>query len=172
MKTYDDVGGSADRDRVLVDVAEFQVAADDETLAAYGLGACLGVALYDPDHGVGGLAHAMLPREPEGATATPGKFVGPAVERLLRTVVETGAALGSVDAVLVGGGDLLDLQALPRDVGERNVAAARERLAELDVSVAAADVGGDHGRTVELDTATGIVSVFTADQPVPTILYP
>lgn len=172
MKTYDDVAESADRERVLVGVAEYQTAHDGETLAAYGLGACLGVALVDRDHGVGGLAHAMLPREGEGATATPGKFVGPAVERLLRAVVDAGAALGSVDAVLVGGGDLLDLQALPRDVGERNVAAARERLAELDVSIAAEDVGGGHGRTVELDTGTGIVNVFTAEQPVPTILYP
>jgi chemotaxis protein CheD len=48
-------------------------------------------------------------------------------------------------------------------VGERNVDAAREELEKLGVPIVAEDVGGERGRTVEFDVATGTLSIKTPD---------
>lgn len=171
MNTYE--VGRNDSDRMLVGVAEFE-AATDGTLVAYGLGACVGVVLVDRNAGVAGLAHTMLPRaaEVETRAAPAGKFVDTSVEALLRSVVQTGATYGDVKACLVGGADLFDLEALPNDTGARSVDAAREELASLEVPVAATATGDRFGRTVEVDVATGTVTVSTAADEAGQVIYP
>jgi len=170
MKTYSQDLDEPDRERLFVGVSEYEVAADGETLVAYGLGACVGIVLYDPSSHVGGLAHPMLPRQSETESRTDTKFVDPVVETLLREVLEAGATYGHVEGYVVGGADLLDLQNLPQDVSDRNVAVAREELQRLDVPVVETAVGGTHGRTVELDTGTGELRVVVAHESDPRLL--
>nr|WP_305794403.1 hypothetical protein [Halomarina rubra] len=104
----------------------------------------------------------MLPRQPASGGA-PGKYVDAAVESLLREMVGTGAGFGDVEATIVGGATIFELQNLAAGAGARNVEAARDQLDSLEVPVVAEAVGGDVGRTVELDVATGRVTVSTAD---------
>lgn len=172
MNTYDGTA-SADGERTLVGVAEFE-ATDGGRLVAYGLGACVGVVLLDRGAGVAGLAHAMLPKAAEAGTqaAPAGKFVDATVEGLLRAVVQAGGVYNDVQACLVGGADLIDLEALPREAGARNVAVAREELAALNVPVVAEATGGDYGRTVEVDAATGTVRVSTAADETGEVIFP
>ncbi|NHN57943.1 MULTISPECIES: chemotaxis protein CheD [Halorussus] len=170
METYETDLSEPDRERRLVGVSEYEVVADGATLVAYGLGACVGLAVYDPEHGVGGLAHAMLPRQSEGGGTADGKYVDAAVERLLREAVSAGASYAGLEGYVVGGSDLLDLRELPREVGDDNVATAREAFGGLDVPVAGEDVGGGRGRTVEFDTGTGRIAVRTAYDPEPVLL--
>lgn len=47
------------------------------------------------------------------------------------------------------------------DIGHRNVNAVRGVLSRLGLSVLAADVGGNHGRTVQLHVASGRLLVST-----------
>lgn len=161
MKTYDATPGRAAADRIHVGVAEYVVAEGGETLFAYGLGGCVGIALYDPA-GVGGLAHAMLP-EATGSTGQPGTYVDTAVHDMLRDMIEAGAGYGSTEARLVGGADIFDLDGLADDAGARNLEAARTELERLDVPVVAEDVGGSRGRQVEFDTGVPELVVRTAD---------
>ena len=44
-----------------VGIGEYRVARPPAVLVSLGLGSCVGVALYDPERKVGGLAHIMLP---------------------------------------------------------------------------------------------------------------
>ena len=163
MKTFssptDDAPGL---DRILVGVSNYVVGEDDQTLVAYGLGACVSVVLYDESAGVGGVTHAMLPKQPVDG-GTPGKYVDAAVESLLREMIAAGSGLGDIEAYVVGGATIFELRGLADGAGERNVEAARAQLDALDVPVVAEAVGGDVGRTVELDVATGRVTVSTAD---------
>lgn len=46
-------------------------------------------------------------------------------------------------------------------IGHRNVIAAKEKLRQLGVPLVAEDTGGNYGRTIELDSATGILLVKT-----------
>jgi chemotaxis protein CheD len=164
VKTFDFDSGADDggRERRLVGVSGYEVGSGGETLVAYGLGACLAVALWDPDGGVGALAHTLLPRRDRGLDASSGKYVDAAIQTMLREMVEAGAGYSSVEARLVGGADIFELKALGRGVGQKNVAVAREELARLDVPVVAEATGGTHGRTVEFDTASGRLAVTTA----------
>ena len=170
METYETDLAEPDRERRLVGVSEYAVVDDGATLVAYGLGACVGLAVYDPEHAVGGLAHAMLPRRAEGDGTGDGKYVDAAVERLLRDAVSAGASYAALEGYVVGGSDLLDLRELPREVSDDNVATAREAFADLDVPVVDSDVGGGRGRTVEFDTGSGRIAVRTAYDPEPLVL--
>lgn len=162
MRTYGTGNEAAvDRDRVTVDVSTY-VVGSGETLVAYGLGACVGVALYDADAGVGGLAHAMLPERRGAADGPDGKFVDTAVDAMLREMVSAGASYGGVEARVAGGATIFELEDIAADAGQRNVAAARAKLESLGVPVVGEAVGGDHGRSLEFDTGTGRIAVSTA----------
>jgi chemotaxis protein CheD len=172
VKTFSNDAAAPARDRLDVGVSEYRVAADGETLVAYGLGACVAIGLYDPGTEVAGLAHTLLPRAEEGIDGAEAKFVDAAIEGTLREMIEAGADYDAVQAWVVGGARIFDLKDLdlPRGVGQRGVDVAHERLAELNVPVVDEAVGGDHGRTVELDAETGELRVFTAEDEAPTTL--
>jgi chemotaxis protein CheD len=151
-------------DRLIVGMAEAQVAAAPATLATLGLGSCVGVCLYDPALKLGGLVHVMLPEATHGAT--PAKFADTAVPLLIDMMTAKGASLVRLRAKLAGGaqmfrfpnsGDVLK-------IGERNVAAVQSALAARGVTVVASDVYGNFGRSIEFDCATGGLTVRTIGQ--------
>ncbi len=45
------------------------------------------------------------------------------------------------------------------NMGQRNIEAVRRSLAALRIPVVAEDVGGEYGRSVRVDVATGLVRV-------------
>lgn len=156
------------RDRVKVGVAEFAVATDDTLLTTSGLGSCVGVAVADPNAGVAGLAHVMLPAVPEGRSdpAKPAKAAAPGVERLLNAVENAGGDSDDVEAKLAGGSRMFDFSGVSEGVGERNVERAREALSDRNVPVVAEDVGGDYGRSLELCPETWTLTVTSAHEGV------
>lgn len=162
MRQFDSETSDWTPDRRLVGVSGYDVGQAGETLVAYGLGACLAIVLADTERGVGALAHTLLPRRDEGLDASSGKYVDAAIQTMLREMAETGAVYSDVEARLVGGADIFELEALGRGVGRRNVAVAHEELEKLGVPVVAEATGGDRGRTVEFDIASGRVEITTA----------
>jgi chemotaxis protein CheD len=172
MKTFDFGSDTKERtrERRLVGVSGYEVGDDGETLVAYGLGACVAIALSDTDAGVGALAHTLLPRQDTGLDASSGKYVDAAIPAMLREMVEAGAGYPSIEARLVGGADIFELKPLGRGIGRKNVVVAREELARLDVPVVAEATGGDHGRTVEFDITSGRLEITTAHTDEITVL--
>ncbi|WP_380675638.1 chemotaxis protein CheD [Salinigranum sp. GCM10025319] len=147
-------------DRIKVGIADFAVGDSESLLSTSGLGSCVGVALYDARVGVAGLAHAMLPvRDGEGDEA---KYVDTAIHALVVAMEREGAARGRIRAKLAGGSTMFEFESTDESIGDRNVAAARETLSALGIPVEGADVGGEHGRSLELDGATGELSVRSA----------
>lgn len=162
MKVYETQTDSESRDQLLVRASEYAVADNDETLIAYGLGASVACALWAPP-GIGGLAHAMLPRQDDGAGTVDGKFLDTAIHAMLREMVGRGAGYGTIEARIAGGATLFELAGLDSEAGKRNIEAARDECAALDVPVIDEDVGGTNGRRVEFDTASGDFVVHTTD---------
>ena len=164
MKTYGTEPGAPTP--VQIGISELAVSDGDDTLKSYGLGSCIAIALYDPDSGIGGLAHAMLPDGDAVASSDrkPGKYADTAIRALLRRMVERGASYTSVEAKLAGGSDMFEFDSFGDGVGERNAAAARAELEKLGVPVVAEDIGGQHGRTVKFTPGTGELVVKTADE--------
>lgn len=167
MKTFgtdpDPARESKRGDTVYVGVSEYVVAADGETLIAYGIGSCVAIVLYDPETTIGGLAYAVLPDRDRGEGEATGKFIDAATDALLRDLAERGANISRIEARLVGGSKMIDFEELETEIGDENVAAARERLEAFDVPVVATDTGGEYGRTVVFETETGTVTVQTLD---------
>jgi chemotaxis protein CheD len=136
---------------VRVGIAEFRVGAGDDRLRSSGFGSCVGVALYDPDAGVGGLAHVMLPEAED--PDRPAKYANTAVPALAAALEARGAT--DLRAKLAGGSDMFEFTSTDESVGERNVAAVEAALDRAGIPVVDRDVGGDHGRSLEFDVATG-----------------
>jgi chemotaxis protein CheD len=143
---------------------------DGDTLVTIGLGSCIGLVLVDRARGVAGLAHVMLPsaaahaagERPAGDAA--GKYADWAVPALLERVLALGATKLSLEAALVGGAHMFSLAggSGTLDVGARNEAAVRDRLAAERIAVKAAATSGSKGRTVRVQVAGGLVVVREA----------
>jgi len=166
MKTYGSEPGAPTTDPIQVGISEFYITEEDVTLKSYGLGSCVAVALYDPESGIAGLAHVMLPDgdNNESSEENPGKFADTAIRAMLRQMVEAGATYTGVEAKIAGGSDMFEFDSFGEAVGKRNVDAAREELDKLGVPIAAEEVGGQRGRTVEFDAGTGTLSIRTSDE--------
>ena len=144
-------------------LAEMKVsAAGDDTLVAYALGSCLGVAVHDPLARVGGLLHATLPAaslDPARARAQPSVFVDSGLAELFRACYALGARKERM-IVKAAGGAAGAVTAFR--IGEQNVEALERALGKNGVLLTARDVGGRSPRTICLAVASGAVTVNEA----------
>ncbi|MEM4782443.1 MAG: chemotaxis protein CheD [Halalkalicoccus sp.] len=152
-------GGPRSQARKRVGVAEYAVDTD-RSLSTSGLGSCVAVAVYEPG-GIGGLLHAMLPRAEDVPGGHDAKCVDTGIAALYEDLRAGGANTERLAAKLAGGSAMLDLTGPA--IGDRNVAVARETLAECDIPVLATDVGGKRGRSVCLSVPDGDLRVRCGD---------
>jgi chemotaxis protein CheD len=125
----------------------------DAHLVAYGLGSCIAVAVWDPKSKVGGLAHFMLPSGPANKTS-PVKFIDTGLDTFLKAMEAKGAVLdrstfkaaGAAAMLTIGGG---------LSIGKRNAETMETALAERGLKLNATALGGNAGRTVQLEVADG-----------------
>lgn len=147
---------------IRVKVAECAVGRDEQTLITIGLGSCVAIVLYDSVTRIGGLAHTLLPDESMARDRTnPAKFPASAVTLLLAEMTRLGADATRVRAKLVGGASMF-ANLLPKggiNIGDRNIAAARQALERNRIRIVAEDVGSDHGRSVHFHLDDGRVEV-------------
>jgi chemotaxis protein CheD len=155
----DEAPGAVDRS---VSVADSAVSAGG-TLRTSGLGSCLGIALHDPVAGIGGLVHPMLPSQDDGKR-TAARYVDAGVADLLDRLVAAGADRERVVARVAGGAAVVEFDWADGDaVGARNVAAAERVLSDAAIEVVGTETGGEHGRSVRFDTASGELTVERTD---------
>lgn len=121
------------------------------------LGSCVGVALFCRSAQLAGLAHVILPSAAEGSGA-PEKFADSAVDLLVERMVENGAARTGLVAKIAGGASMFG-SAARTGLGERNIAAVRERLRKHAIPVVAEDCGGNKGRRICVDPGAGTLEV-------------
>lgn len=154
-------------DLIKVGMADYKVGRNPASLISYGLGSCVGIALYDSFAKVGGLAHIMLPDSTQARSAeNPAKFADTALPLMLSEMLKLGATKSRVIAKIAGGAQMFTF-ANATDimrVGERNAEAVRLILKKIDIRIIADDTGGNYGRTVELKLENGIYRVKTIDK--------
>jgi chemotaxis protein CheD len=117
----------------------------------------VGLALFDPAAGIGGLIHSMLPTsklDPAKAASNPFMFVDTGVPALLQAMFDLGARKGSLVAKVAGGSAILDEKGV-FNIGERNCTVLRKLLWKNDVLISGEDTGGSVPRTMSLRMATG-----------------
>ncbi len=156
---------------VNVGVAEYYVTHNPHLLASYGLGSCVGVALYDDRRKIGGLAHIMLPDSRSMTKkGNPGKFADTAIAAMVEEMERLGSRRSDIRARIAGGACMFTIPGAvnPRNVpgpclgmqiGDRNIGAAKAVLEELKIQLVAEDTGGNYGRTMRFDVSDGKVTI-------------
>jgi len=152
------------RDNIKVGMADYKVSTHPAALITLGLGSCVGIALYDKDTKVVGLAHIMLPSSKISNTVVNvAKFADTAIVNMVDDMVKIGANRNKIVAKLAGGAQMFQFTANSDFVriGIRNIAASKEALEELKIPILAEDVGGNCGRTIELHSEDGRLMIKT-----------
>jgi chemotaxis protein CheD len=156
---------------VNVGVGEYYVTHNPHTLACFGLGSCVGVALYDNKKQIGGLAHIMLPdSEAMSKKGNPGKYADTSIVAMVEKMEKMGSKRRDIRAKIAGGACMFTIPGAknPRNIpgpclgmqiGDRNIEAAIKVLKELSIPVVADDTGGSYGRTMRFNISDGTVTI-------------
>lgn len=154
-------------DLIRVGMADYKVGRSPSSLISYGLGSCIGIAIYDSATKIGGLSHIMLPDSKQArSNENPAKFADTALPLMVQEMITLGAVKSRMTAKIAGGAQMFKF-ANATDimrVGERNAEAVKYVLKEIGIKIIAEDTGGNYGRTVELRLDTGVYRIKTIDK--------
>ncbi len=145
---------------VSVGLCEAAVGDGAGTLVTFGLGSCIGLAVWSPLQRLGALCHIMLP-DSQGAPpdpATPAKYADRAVAWAVQALRARGCTVPELRAKLAGGAKVLSIP-VATEIGKRNAEATLALLQAQGIRVMGYSVGGTVGRTVYFSPATGDMEV-------------
>jgi putative nucleotidyltransferase with HDIG domain len=128
----------------------------DMTVEAF-LGTCVGVAIFDPENGVGGLMHLLLP-EPISLAypKDPEKYVTTGLPLFIHNLLKQGAKKENLKAWIAGGAlvEPLTRQDIALDIGGRNADAAIHVLKKENIRIEHIETGGFFTCTLSLNMKT------------------
>jgi chemotaxis protein CheD len=148
----------------VVKVADWAVERGAAVIVTLGLGSCVAIMLHDAETCAGAMAHILLPsRSLARDSSNPAKFPETAVPFLVERLRAVGADPGRLVAKLAGGASMFAQLMTPGSVqmGERNIAAARNALRAASIPVLREAVGGEAGRSVRFHVVDGHVEIRT-----------
>ena len=127
------------------------------------LGSCVAACIRDPQTGVGGMNHFMLPegdsQSPASATMRYGAF---AMEMLINELLKAGAVRERLEAKVFGGGAVLSAMQ-QMNIGERNGQFVLSYLKTEGIPVKAQDLGDIYARRVNYFPHDGRVMLRKMD---------
>lgn len=114
------------------------------------LGSCVAACIRDPDFGIGGMNHFMLPEsvhEPDNPLSSSARYGTYAMEVLINELIKLGARRNRLQAKVFGGGNVLR-GFTATNVGERNAAFVLEYLKTENIPILAKDLVDIYPRKV------------------------
>ena len=151
------------RVKKIIGIAEMAFSqSPNEVLVTYALGSCLGVTVFDPEVGVGGLLHLMLPQgsiSPEKAAQNPLMFADTGLPKLFLGSYALGAKKERLVVTVAGGAAFAAGENPDQGVGQRNIAMLRKVLWKNGVLLKKHELGGTDPRNMSLDLRTGAVTL-------------
>jgi chemotaxis protein CheD len=150
---------------IIIDLADMKATNNPAVrLMSNVLGACVGMAIYDPVARVGGLLQFLLPEstlDRQKALKNPFLFADTGIPMLFRRCYKLGGVKERMICRMAGGCSVLDRRKV-FDMGLRNQLAARKVLSNNHVSLAGEMVGGHAGMTISLFMESGRMIVKTS----------
>ena len=138
--------------RIHVGQGEHHVTSDPNVLLTTILGSCVALCLRDPQAGVGGMNHFLLP-EGAGAGTDAGRRYGAyAMDLLINDLLKAGGRRERLEAKLFGGGRMFDSL---RDVGLANADFAERFLRDEGISLVGGSLRGQGGRRLHYWPVSG-----------------
>jgi chemotaxis protein CheD len=139
-------------------------ASPEEVLATYGLGSCIGIAIWDPIARVAGLLHFMLPEsqsDPVKAQNNPWLYADTGIPLLFKSAYKLGADKKRLLVRVAGGAQVLEGDSL-FNIGKRNYLAMKKIFWKAGVMIHAEETGGNISRTLRLEAASGALWIQEA----------
>lgn len=172
-KTNENLNNTTPKDQpeIMVGIGEIAVCHNPKTLTSLGLGSCVGVALYDKENHIGGLAHVMLPESKEfrgeiNKTRDIGsltKYADIAIPQTIKEMEKLGANRKNIKAKIAGGAQMFpSLQNSEYiNVGKRNIESVKKLLKEENIPIESEETGGCCGRSVRFDVTRQKLKIKT-----------
>jgi chemotaxis protein CheD len=138
---------------------QFYVTNQDEILVTT-LGSCISACIRDPQNGVGGMNHFMLPSKTQNRDSElsdspwniAARYGNLAMELLINAIMRNGGKRENLEIKLFGGAKILSRM---RDIGTLNIDFIRKYVHTEGLSVLAEDLGGNQPRKIMYYPATG-----------------
>ena len=145
--------------RVIIGISDMKISRKRrDLLITHSLGSCLGLTAFDPNAGVGGLIHCLLPRASRPDVPNPFMFVNLGVPQMIRKMVKLGCAREYLIFKAAGCGRMMNMLS-QFDTGAQNQAVLEALFEKNGVKLAAIDTGGSIPRTMSLDMGSGRVNI-------------
>ena len=138
--------------RLNVVQGEYLVSNDPDVFLTTVLGSCVAVCMRDPDRGVGGMDHFLLPDGYGEAGDHVRRYGVHAMELLINAMLHQGAQRNRLEAKLFGGARMFGGLS---DVGASNAAFAEKFLRDEGIPVMGSSLGGLSARRVQYWPTTG-----------------
>jgi chemotaxis protein CheD len=156
------VAATGEPQRVAVSIGEMAASSGAAVvISTRSLGSCIGIVLWDPGKGCGGMLHALLPDSkvsPARAARKPGQFVDTAIPALLSQLERLGASLPALIAKVVGGASVAGAGGV-FDIGRANCDRAIAELTARRIPILASSTGGNASKAVSFEVGSGKVTV-------------
>jgi chemotaxis protein CheD len=145
---------SASPTLLVAGIGEMVLSSDPRAhLVAYGLGSCIALAAWDPRSKVAGLAHFMLPNGSANGSS-PVKFIDSGLDTFFKAYEAQGGMIGRSVLKAAGAAAMLTVGS-GLAIGKRNAETMQSALADRGLRLQATSLGGNAGRTVQLEVADG-----------------
>jgi chemotaxis protein CheD len=131
---------------------EHYVTDDPEVMLTTVLGSCVAACLRDPEAGIGGMNHFLLPDSDSSVGGVAVRFGAHAMELLINDILRRGGNRHRLQAKLFGGGRMFDGLS---DVGESNASFAERFLRDEGVPVLGGSLRGSQARRVQFWPVSG-----------------
>ena len=149
-----------ERDVIKILPGEYYATTEDTVIVTV-LGSCVAVCLRDPQKGIAGMNHFLLPRDGASAISSvseSARYGVYAMELLLNQLLKLGADKSRLEAKVFGGGNVV--QGFTNfNVGERNVEFVLEYLSVEHIPILARDLLDVYPRKVYFSVNSGVVNV-------------
>ncbi len=148
---------------------EHRIVTDPCTVVSTILGSCVAACMRDPQAGVGGMNHFLLPGRSDSHEGV--QYGAYAMELLINGLLQQGARRDRLEAKLFGGGKMV--QGLT-DIGRQNAIFARHFLEHENIQYLGGSLGGVNARRVLYWPVSGVArqqrlidqsAVFVAETP-------
>lgn len=138
-----------------VHIGEVKIAKNGETLKAI-LGSCVGIGFIWKKKGICGLAHCLLPENPEKSFNISGRYVDQAVASLFAMMKIGEEDVNDIEVIFVGGGNMTNPNSADNSklIGGQNLQVAERELKKKSMKIVFSEHGGCQGRKVTIDSST------------------
>ena len=134
-------------------------ATPDELLLVTVLGSCVAACIRDPQLGIGGMNHFMLPdTDSAGPAGNAARYGSYAMEMLINHLIKRGAVRSRLEAKVFGGGAVI-AGMTQANIGERNAEFVLRFLRTEGIPVVARDLADIYPRKVYFFPGAGRVLV-------------